>query len=71
VSAAAPKAAGRPELTAAVLLWVWDGILADADLEQNREQRIVKAAASELTRLGLIDALGSPTKEGRRLLGLI
>jgi hypothetical protein len=34
-------------------------------------ERARKTAYSELKRLGLIDEIGTPTKEGRRMLGLI
>ena len=68
----------RPELTSAVLLWAWDQILANqypdshAHTEPpNQDERVIRAVASELNRLELIDAVGNPTKEGRRLLGLI
>lgn len=62
----------RPDLTAAVLLWAWDSVLANqSDIENFRAQRAAAAAKSELLRLGLIDELGTPTKEGRRMLGLI
>lgn len=65
----------RPDLTAATLLWAWDSLLVDwtpsADGDDPRSERAVKAAKSELLRLGLIDDLGIPTKEGRRMLGLI
>ncbi len=62
----------RPDLTAAVLLWAWDSVLVNGgDTDNFRGQRACAAAKSELRRLGLIDELGTPTKEGRRMLGLI
>ncbi len=66
----------RPDLTAAVLLWNWDQVLADMDAsaggaDRPKAVRAVSAAKSELLRLGLIDDMGRTTKEGRRLLGLI
>lgn len=64
-------AQARPDLTAAVLLLAWDAIMADAPADTSHAGRAVSAAKSELLRLGLIDPIGSPTKEGRRLLGLI
>lgn len=65
----------RTDLTAAVLVWVWDQVLVDQaaalDAHGPRAERAVAAAKSELLRLGLIDELGIPTKEGRHMLGLI
>lgn len=67
------QAQTRPDLTAAVLLWAWDRIMADMALGDvdHRAEGPLKAAKSELLRLGLIDDMGIPTKEGRRVLGLI
>jgi len=66
----------RTDLTKAVLLWVYDHVLdggvspvdEDECLTMDRGRKI---AYSELNRLGLVDELGQPTKEGRRLLGLV
>jgi len=64
--------AGKQEdLTKAVLLWVYDIALADIDPEPHKVERARKTAFAELERLELIDEIGNPTKEGRRLLGLV
>lgn len=61
----------RPDLTKAVLLWTWDLALVDQEPDPDKLERVRKTVKSELLRLGLIDAIGDPTPEGRRLLGLI
>jgi len=66
----------RPELTKAVLLWVYDRVLdaGVAPIDQydcDQIDRARKIAYSELKRLGLLDEIGNPTKEGKRLLGLV
>jgi len=64
-------AGNKDELTKAVLLWVYDIALADVVPEPHKVERARKTAFSELERLKLIDEIGNPTKEGRRLLGLV
>jgi hypothetical protein len=63
------------ELPTAILLMVWEEVLADAAAGRPGDGKPIATVAASvkahLREKHLIDVLGNPTKEGRRIMALL